>query len=331
MDKFNYKTGAPTKPTDKLAGSLTTQRDIYDQWLKFVTGHLYEYNLTTGFPKNAAFEIKARCRSAEGFTIARFTTLGGKCQLDRAASEIGKDLQDRYALYLSLNGDIELSQFGRTQVCNPVSFTLISASEPVSHKKLGDNDTLCFLMPRDFVDQRIVSGESICTRVITAKDGIGHLAYQTLLAFQQDALLMEESQFQNAACFVGDLILLSLSGADHKSGQHSVRASNLARVKRVVRQRLTNPDLTLNDIAREAGLSLNYVHKLFKDDGRTMAEFLKAERLQRARRLLESPQAMATTVTDVSLACGFSNMAHFSTAFRRAFAIRPSDLLRRSK
>ena len=77
-------------------------------------------------------------------------------------------------------------------------------------------------------------------------------------------------------------------------------------------------------------MSLGHLHHLFRDEGRTAWLFLKSERLERARQLLERPLRPDVTVTEISLACGFSNMSQFSTAFRRAFSISPRDLLRGS-
>jgi len=48
-----------------------------------------------------------------------------------------------------------------------------------------------------------------------------------------------------------------------------------------------DPDLTLAAVAGETSLSLNYLHKLFRDEDRPMWEYLQGERLQRARELLE--------------------------------------------
>jgi AraC-like DNA-binding protein len=313
-------------------GSSSRRDDAYEQWLRFISRHLYHYRLTPGSSKASNFAINARCRSYAGFTVARFTTTGGRCQLNRAAADIATDGHDRYALYLTLSGDLEFSQFGRTRVCAPTSFTVLSASEPAAHNKMGDNDTLCFLMPREFVDQRIVHIERTCVQPISSRGATGFLACQSLLALQHGAASMEDPQFLTTASLVGDLVLLALSGSrDCLSGERSVRLANIARVKKVIRARLHEPDLTLDAIAAACSLSLNYVHKLFRDEGCTVSEYLKNERLQRARQMLESPAEFGTTVTQVSLACGFSNMSHFSTAFRRAFCLSPREVLRRRK
>lgn len=141
---------------------------------------------------------------------------------------------------------------------------------------------------------------------------------------------MTDSEFAAAVRIVSELALLSFSGArEVMSNLRSVRASNLARVKREIRSHFEDPGLTLSGVAQQCGLSLRYLHDLFKDDGRTAREYLMGERLQQARRVLEGAADSALTVTSVSMACGFSNASQFSTAFRRAFGLSPRDVLRR--
>ncbi|MFC4312057.1 helix-turn-helix transcriptional regulator [Steroidobacter flavus] len=137
---------------------------------------------------------------------------------------------------------------------------------------------------------------------------------------------MTDEEFVQAAHPLADLVLLAFGGqADVMTSTTSVRTSNLARAKRLIRQHLADPDLRLEDIAHACGFSLSYLHKLFRDDGRTAREYVNEERLQKAHLLLRSGRAIS--VTSVALECGFSNMSHFSTAFRAAFGISPRDVL----
>ena len=315
-----------------LVGSTDDDADIYDRWLKYVANHLYKYKLSAGDPPDTKFKIHARSRTTDDFTIARFVTLGGKSRLIRSAREIGDDDSDRYALYVNLLGDLEFSQFGRNRRFAPIHLTLISASEPATHTKLGDNDTLCFLMPSTFVDRRIVSGENLCLRSVAAKNGLANVAYHTLMAFEEDASKMNSMQFRNASAIVGDLVLLALTGSvDLMSSDRSARAGNLVRAKRFIQARFHESDLALSDIADQCGISLNYLHKLFRDDVCTASEYLKECRLQSARQMLESPIKEGTSITEVALSCGYTNMSQFSTTFRHAFGVCPRDVLHRNK
>src|SRR5207244_3345308 len=119
------------------------------------------------FSDTSHFETRARIRSVEGFTITRFVSAtADKYRLLRGAAEIAGDGQDRYSLCMSLRGDIDITQHGRTQHIEPGSYAFISAADPGSlgNAKGGGDDTISFFLPRDFVDRRILNGEDICVR-----------------------------------------------------------------------------------------------------------------------------------------------------------------------
>ena len=81
--------------------------------------------------------------------------------------------------------------------------------------------------------------------------------------------------------------------------------------------------LRIGAIAREAGLSTRQLERLFKRHfGQTPAALWKRWRLERARTLLTQT---AMPITDVSVACGFSTAAHFSTAYRHQFGRTPEQ------
>jgi AraC-like DNA-binding protein len=185
------------------------------------------------------------------------------------------------------------------------------------------------MMPRTFAEQRLQRCEDVCARLVSSQEGAGRLVVDTIASLYREASCLSAEEFLGAARVTSELVLLAVSGAaDAMSDARSIRASNLARAKRIIRLKLSDPDLSLSDIAGECGISLRYLHDLFRDDGRTVREYLQGERLKVARGMLERSAAGASTVTDVCLACGFSTPSQFSTAFRRAFGLSPRDLLR---
>ena len=316
------------KGEDSLCGAAHDRSDIRDQWLRFLRRNLFPYKLS-GRTASAevGFTIDARSRTESGFTLARVKTTGGQYRLIGGHEEINCDNKERYVIYLSVQGDLMLGQFAREVGLGTSEATLMASFEPLSHTKLGNNDTVCFLMPREFVDQRVVNSENKCVRLYKSQSGLSRLALDTLLAFERSALTMNASEFQNACCLVGDLLLLSFSGCDDSLSAHpSIRAANLCRVKRLIRARLEDPDLTLADIANGCEISLGYLHNLFRDDGFTAWAFLRRERLHRARQLLQSLHPGMTRVTSVAVACGFSNVSYFSTTFKKAFGVSPRDV-----
>ena len=84
--------------------------------------------------------------------------------------------------------------------------------------------------------------------------------------------------------------------------------------------------LTIDALAREAGLSPTHFSRAFKEStGRAPHQHLMALRLDRARRLLEGPDAM---LSDIAQRTGFADQAHFTRFFKRRFGVTPGALLR---
>jgi AraC-like DNA-binding protein/mannose-6-phosphate isomerase-like protein (cupin superfamily) len=311
---------------DSLERNARERTSAHDDWADFVTRNLGRRKIRIAH--EPGFQIGARVHLVDEFMVARFKTVAGRAQLDRGSEEIAIDGRNGYAVYLPLAGEHELTQFHRSVRCTTHSVTMITQAEPASQIKYGDNDTVYFFMPRSFVDQRVIGGENLCARAINASDGTERLAFETLKTLQRESASMSEDEFRTAARLTGELLLLAFRGTgDVRSEASSVRAANLARVKRTIGTRLADPDVTLADIAGECGLSLRYLHDLFREDGRTAWEYVRCERLQRARHLLENLPALP--ITDVSMSCGFSSPSQFATAFRRAYGISPRDTRQR--
>ena len=308
--------------------SIRSSVDAYDRYEDFVSRNFCK--LSYRIHRDSDFEIRSRLQSVDGFMVGRFTTTAGKGDLIRTKAGINQDGQGRFALYIPMKGEQELQQFSRVEKLRPGSLAMVSMSEPFIQRKLGDNDTLYFFMPPDFVDQRMLHSENISAAVPFVIDtGLRRLACNSVAAFQRDAGSMTDMEFRSATRLLGELVLLAFdSSADLFCDMRSVRTANLARAKRIIRAKFTDTDLKICDIARECGISVRYLHELFRADGLTVSEYLKQQRLRHARHMLEHA-SNTTTVTEVCFGCGFSNASQFSTAFRLAFSVSPRDVLRR--
>jgi AraC family transcriptional activator of tynA and feaB len=276
-------------------------------------------------------QIHAQMRSTADFTVARIVTTEGRGRWVRDAGEISSDGRDQFVLHISLCGETNLFQLGRHQHVAPGSFAFTASSQPLIQEvsKSGRCESIYFSMPRKFVDRRVAIGEDICLTIQETRHGLHNLVFETIHAFQRNVWSMTDDDFDKSAYDIADLALLALGGSAYvKSADRTERSANLARAKHIIRKRFSDPDLCPTDIARESGLSLYYLHELFRDEGEghTMRDYLKGVRLQRARELLESSTGKMT-ITDLALECGFSNISYFSKLFKDTFGLCPRDVL----
>jgi AraC family transcriptional regulator len=97
------------------------------------------------------------------------------------------------------------------------------------------------------------------------------------------------------------------------------------RVLELMEARVAAP-LTIDLLAREAGLSPAHFARAFKESvGRAPHQHLLSLRLDRARRLLDAPDA---ALSEVALRTGFADQAHFTRFFKRRFGVTPGAVLR---
>lgn len=91
----------------------------------------------------------------------------------------------------------------------------------------------------------------------------------------------------------------------------------------IIKDHLSNESLSVDDFAREVGMSRMQVHRKLKAmTGFSTTAFIRHSRLIEAKALLESGEP----VSQVAYAVGFSSLAYFSKTFKEEFGIVPSQV-----
>jgi len=277
---------------------------------------------------DSKFQVAASAYSHGDFTVARLTMEGRGEVHERSPTVVSNDGCARYALYIPLSGSMVVQQCGHEEQLRAGTAVFLSTSEPFNVRAVDATDLICFFLPQDFVDNRFADAASICGRLLNPRDGMSEFLIETVCALHTVSTKMNSAEFGRTARLVGDFVVLALGGVSTASASKSpVRSANLARAKRIIRNRCGELDLRLADIADECGLSLRYLHNLFTDEGCTFREYLMSERLKCAHILLKTSSPGTTRITDIGLASGFSNLSHFSAAFKKSFSCSPRDVL----
>ncbi len=101
----------------------------------------------------------------------------------------------------------------------------------------------------------------------------------------------------------------------------------MERVMKAINKNLSNSDFNVDMLTQEVGISRAQLHRKMKEmTGISTSEFIRNIRLEQAARLLREQKI---NVTQVAYTVGFSNLAHFSTIFRKHFGVAPSEYIER--
>jgi len=124
-------------------------------------------------------------------------------------------------------------------------------------------------------------------------------------------------------------LAIDMGDKDEFSEDATARKARLRSVKVWIEEHLTDPDLSLERIAKNNGVSLRHLHYLFRLTDVSVSEWILDRRLQRCYDVLTRPELRSLSITEVAYQLGFSSSSYFSTVFRRKFGHSPSDLRRR--
>ncbi|MBR6867983.1 MAG: helix-turn-helix domain-containing protein [Prevotella sp.] len=103
----------------------------------------------------------------------------------------------------------------------------------------------------------------------------------------------------------------------------------MERIMKSVNKNLSDSDFNVEMLCQEVGISRAQLHRKMKEmTGISTSEFIRNIRLEQAARLLREQKI---NVTQVAYTVGFSNLAHFSTIFRKHFGVAPSEYAEREK
>ncbi|MGW1296702.1 AraC family transcriptional regulator [Streptomyces sp. NPDC002533] len=171
--------------------------------------------------------------------------------------------------------------------------------------------------------------DGVLGRRISGRHGFGALLSQFLLHLVDQAEAYGPADGPRLHRILLDLTAGLLAGGLGGQGaalSPEARSRNLVlAVRSFIGGNLHDPLLTPAAVAAAHHISTRHLHRLFQQEGTTVAALIRSRRLERARRDLSDPGLADTPVHAIAARCGFGSPAHFSRVFRAAHGMSPSD------
>lgn len=120
-------------------------------------------------------------------------------------------------------------------------------------------------------------------------------------------------------------VIAEAGGPSARGGGEGARAALLQKILQRMEVLLGEPDLTLAQLAADAGIAPRYLRRLFAGQEMNFAATLKARRLERCRADLVSPLHAQLSISAIAFRWGFNDAAHFSRSFNERFGMSPRE------
>jgi AraC-like DNA-binding protein len=101
------------------------------------------------------------------------------------------------------------------------------------------------------------------------------------------------------------------------------------RLLAVLEEQLSNPELDVEYICRQIGMSRTKLHQMIKNiTGQSISDFVRTVRLRRALQIMTEEDVL---ITEVMYRVGMQTQSHFTKAFKKEFGKTPSQYLQELK
>ncbi len=232
--------------------------------------------------------------------------------------------EEEYLVTVPVLSPVSFSQCGRDVLCRPGGFIVERSHEPYEFAHAEAADLWVLKIGASLLSSRIRAPDRFCSLAFDATTGTGGLLADLLPLLPKRVASLASMSRATIGRQLVDLIVLALSEDPRTltSGQSSVRAAHLSRIEMIVRQRLGEPGLDAETSAGAAGISLRYLHDLFRDTGQSLGHWIREQRLEAARAAFADPGSR-DTVAVVAYRAGFADHAQFSRCFRSRYGLSP--------
>ncbi len=256
--------------------------------------------------------------------IASTTPPDNLMRVTRSAGDIRRDPRDYFMLWLMVKGEVGLGQCGREARLRAGDLFMYDQTQPFVLRFGRLAHALMITIPRPFVTARTPAPHELVARPIANDSSLGALAGSLV----QQLFRLDDESGDAVARRLGasalDLLLTAFEAEAKPAGAELGARQRIGQVKRYILANLHDPRLDLETIAAAQNMSTRTLNRLFVGEGITPMRWLWRQRLSASFKALAERQV--TRVTDAALDFGFSDLSHFSRAFKSAFGQSPRAL-----
>jgi AraC-like DNA-binding protein len=244
----------------------------------------------------------------------------------RSRRQISKGHEDDLLVSLQIHGTTLLVQDSREALLQPADFALYDSERPYRLQMSEGTHLVCLQFPRTQLSSRLGPTTPFVARTVYGGSGVSGLFVQLTRSLPKKLSEIGGSISPAVADQVLDFLTLSLSDGDSRiPALASGRAVALARLKRVVRAHLRDPDLDPARAAGPARMSQRHANRLLAHEGSSLERFILAERLTSCRAALQDRKLDQRTISEIAFARGFNDSSHFSRSFKKHFGMSPKE------
>lgn len=236
------------------------------------------------------------------------------------------DDNDHFFISLSLCPEAHVTQNGRQSTQRVGDIVIFDSARPyVCSFPEGDNQ-IVLTVPRSLLLDHMSNVEHFLSRTLDSQSPVGSLA-RTMLMEVWSTQALPDSVGERLNASLLDVLSTAFESTfetcDTARNPHQIE--QMQRVKQFLLANLHDQELTIDTVAQATYVSPRTLNRLFAKEGTTAIRWLWHQRLSACHNALLKGHFQH--VSDAALTFGFTNLSHFSRAFKNTYGVSPQQLL----
>ena len=259
---------------------------------------------------------------------ATFTNVDSCAQrVFRTPSRIARASEDYVLLALGNSGVNGVYQDGREAIVSGGQFAIYDTTRPYELRFDDSFSQTILQMPRKQLQQRIGAFDTLTATTFSSDRPLEGLVYEFLTRMSRTIDYVDPATATRLLDQGLDLIAMAFAERmhDRSPDQSFHRSTLLYRLKNYILTHLSDPELSMSEVAAAIGISPRYASDLMADEQSSFRSYVQMQRLERCKRDLSDPAHSARHVSDIAFAWGFNDLAHFSRIFKQRFGASPRE------
>jgi AraC-like DNA-binding protein len=244
-------------------------------------------------------------------------------------SALRSDFADGHdRLVFGLGSDALAKQFGREVVLEPGDAIALSGADVGSFTTPRTGPIATLVFPQGGLVPILKDVGKSCGRRIPSHSPALRLLRGYLNALHASDAMSALALQPLSIAHIYDLAALALGATREAEEVARGRGMRVARLQAIKIDILANLDreVSVGCIAARHRLSPRYIRMLFESERTSFTEFVREERLKRARSKLLSQRFDHLRISDIAYEVGFNDLSYFIRTFRRRFGHSPREV-----
>ncbi len=268
-----------------------------------------------------AFESATAVARIGLLSLSRTYVSGSFCG-ERLRANRGNE-RNAYVLMLVEEGLVHF-RGRRGGVANPGDLVLLNADHPLESQQEVSGYSLAVSIPAATLRLHYAEADDWCLIPLPSTDGSAAILRQCLTTYWH-----VQPGVGGAECSDLAMAMIHLIGAcfrqqaGHAQLHSRSMQTHFLRLRALVDEHLTDPDLSADMVAARLGISKSYLWTIMNGANDTLGRFILNQRLERGRQMLTDPVMRSRTISEIAFSLGFQDLSHFSRRFTEKFGRSP--------